>query len=287
MDKCKFCYKESKGKFCSEECKELYYFRKSLQKEDVNPKKINKSNNNNNFYIIRNLKNMSAKDISNYLNVAVSTVYNWDNDKVKIPSDKIKELAHLFNISIEYFYKELTDKDKKFLHIPKDTNKGVKYDKHVNKWIAYVYHKSKNYYLGRFDIKKEAIKMRIEADYHKSLNNFVNWFEEYKKEYKKEKALERLTKQSLKQITIQKNEITINNFEIIKAIYKLSFEDIGKKLGVSRQCVSNWVNKNEYIVEDRIKELSEILNIPTVYFYKKLTNDDIYTIQFMYNEWKN
>lgn len=42
--KCKFCYKDTKEKFCSEDCKELYYFRKKLDKEDTILSKKNEQN---------------------------------------------------------------------------------------------------------------------------------------------------------------------------------------------------------------------------------------------------
>lgn len=57
---------------------------------------------------------------------------------------------------------------------------GVTWDKSRNMWQAFITFKGINYYLGRRSDKKEAAKLRVEAE--KNLfGNFLNW---YNKEFK-------------------------------------------------------------------------------------------------------
>lgn len=56
---------------------------------------------------------------------------------------------------------------------------GVCYDKSIGKWIAYITKNKKNFYLGSFNIKEDAIKARKDAEekyfgeysYYNSINN--------------------------------------------------------------------------------------------------------------------
>ena len=52
-----------------------------------------------------------------------------------------------------------------------------------NKWHACIGYKCKNYYLGSFKNKKDAIKIRKEAEkIIKTEKNFENWYQKYRKE---------------------------------------------------------------------------------------------------------
>ena len=52
---------------------------------------------------------------------------------------------------------------------------GVKWSKRRNKWLADIQFKGRIYYLGQYDNKEDAIKVRKEAknQYHKS---FLDWY---------------------------------------------------------------------------------------------------------------
>lgn len=50
--------------------------------------------------------------------------------------------------------------------------KGVRWDSSRNKWMAEIIFKKKKYYLGRFDKKEDAIKVRKEAE-EKLHKNFI------------------------------------------------------------------------------------------------------------------
>lgn len=60
---------------------------------------------------------------------------------------------------------------------------GVRWDKSRNKWGAYIEFKKKIYYLGRYENKEDAIKIRKQAE-EKLFGEFLEW---YNKEFKKEK----------------------------------------------------------------------------------------------------
>ena len=60
---------------------------------------------------------------------------------------------------------------------------GVYFVQNRNKWIASIGYKCKNYYLGSFKNKKDAIKIRKEAKkIIKTEKNFENWYQKYRKE---------------------------------------------------------------------------------------------------------
>lgn len=70
------------------------------------------------------------------------------------------------------------------MRVPKRNKSGVKgvyWDKTRNKWTAQIRFKGKNYFLGRYVDKKEAINARQKAE-SEIFGNFLNW---YNKEYKK------------------------------------------------------------------------------------------------------
>jgi len=61
--------------------------------------------------------------------------------------------------------------------------KGVTWDKSRNKWVAQIIFKGKNYYLGRYADKNDAIKARKSAE-EKLYGDFLEW---YKNEFKNPK----------------------------------------------------------------------------------------------------
>ena len=59
--------------------------------------------------------------------------------------------------------------------------RGVTWNKDRNKWVAQIVFKGKNYYLGRYDNKDDAINIRKYAE-EKLFDEFIKWYEEkYKK----------------------------------------------------------------------------------------------------------
>lgn len=61
--------------------------------------------------------------------------------------------------------------------------RGVSWDKTKEKWISQIEFKGKNYYLGRYDKKEDAIKARKIAE-KKTFDSFLAW---YDSQYKKHK----------------------------------------------------------------------------------------------------
>lgn len=61
---------------------------------------------------------------------------------------------------------------------------GVRYDSSRNKWVAQIGFKNENYFLGRFDKKEDAIKIRQIAKENLH-GNFLAWYTEYKANSKK------------------------------------------------------------------------------------------------------
>ena len=61
--------------------------------------------------------------------------------------------------------------------------KGVHWDKTRKRWVAQIMFKHKQYYLGRYKDKDDAIKARQEAE-KEIFGNFIEWYE---KEYKHNK----------------------------------------------------------------------------------------------------
>lgn len=60
---------------------------------------------------------------------------------------------------------------------------GVWYDKRRGKWTAEIVFQKKKHYLGRFEDKEEAIKVRKEAEKN-IFGDFLKWYEAYKEELK-------------------------------------------------------------------------------------------------------
>ena len=56
---------------------------------------------------------------------------------------------------------------------------GVTYDKSRNKWVASIEFKGVRYHLGRYDLKKDAIEARKNAE-ENLYGNFMEW---YSKQY--------------------------------------------------------------------------------------------------------
>lgn len=62
---------------------------------------------------------------------------------------------------------------------------GVSFDKTRGKWTAQIVFKGKNYYLGRYIEKKDAIVARKEAEKH-LFGDFLQWFKtEYPERWEK------------------------------------------------------------------------------------------------------
>jgi hypothetical protein len=53
--------------------------------------------------------------------------------------------------------------------------KGVTWDKSRSKWVAQISFKKKHYYLGRYDVKKDAENVRLIAE-QKLFGNFLEWY---------------------------------------------------------------------------------------------------------------
>lgn len=54
---------------------------------------------------------------------------------------------------------------------------GVRWDKSRNKWLAQISFQKKYYYLGRFENKEDAIKIRKKAE-KELFGNFLEWYKE-------------------------------------------------------------------------------------------------------------
>lgn len=54
-------------------------------------------------------------------------------------------------------------------------HKGISFDKDRNKWVAQIQFKSKHYFLGRYDRKDDAIRVRKEAE-EKLFGEFLEWY---------------------------------------------------------------------------------------------------------------
>lgn len=63
---------------------------------------------------------------------------------------------------------------------------GVYFDKSRQKWCSEIMFKKKKYFLGRYDKKEDAIKVRKIAE-KEIFGEFLKWYEEYKKEIKESK----------------------------------------------------------------------------------------------------
>ena len=61
---------------------------------------------------------------------------------------------------------------------------GVHYDRERNKWVAQIRFRKKQYSLGRYDKKEDAIKVRQIAKENLH-GNFLQWYNEYKKNKEK------------------------------------------------------------------------------------------------------
>lgn len=59
--------------------------------------------------------------------------------------------------------------------------KGVTWDKTRNKWVAQIQFRKKNYHLGRFEKKEDAIESRKIAE-EKIFGEFLEWYAETHKE---------------------------------------------------------------------------------------------------------
>lgn len=77
-------------------------------------------------------------------------------------------------------------KSKKLNKNNKSGIKGVFWDKSRNQWCAKIMFKKKEYNLGRFSDKKQAIKARKQAE-KKLYGKFLEWYDEYIKTKTKKK----------------------------------------------------------------------------------------------------
>lgn len=96
-------------------------------------------------------------------------------DHVKKANEKLNEVDRIEGTSINKISRE------KPLKSNKSGYNGVSWDKSRKKWVAQIWFKNKHYYLGRYDVKEEAIKVRKEAE-EKIFGEFLKWYE---KNYKK------------------------------------------------------------------------------------------------------
>ncbi|MDI0267908.1 helix-turn-helix transcriptional regulator [Clostridioides difficile] len=51
---------------------------------------------------LRKEMNLSTQEIANKLNVHYTSIQNWENGRRKIDIDKLKDLAKLYNVSLDY-----------------------------------------------------------------------------------------------------------------------------------------------------------------------------------------
>ncbi|MCC0642182.1 MULTISPECIES: helix-turn-helix domain-containing protein [unclassified Clostridioides] len=51
---------------------------------------------------LRKEMNLSTQEIANKLNVHYTSIQNWENGRRKIDIDKLKDLAKLYDVSLDY-----------------------------------------------------------------------------------------------------------------------------------------------------------------------------------------
>ena len=56
----------------------------------------------NNLEAERARHNMTREALASHLQVSAKTYYNWVQENTDIPSSKLKELAKLFGVSVDY-----------------------------------------------------------------------------------------------------------------------------------------------------------------------------------------
>lgn len=61
--------------------------------------------NKNRLELLRDEKELKAKDIANYLKVGESSYSEWENNKSPIPTKRIIELANFYEVNIDYMLK--------------------------------------------------------------------------------------------------------------------------------------------------------------------------------------
>ncbi|AIW11663.1 helix-turn-helix domain-containing protein [Streptococcus pyogenes] len=68
---------------------------------------------------LRKEKKVSQKEIADFLGISEKTISRWENSENTIKSDKAKELAKYFNVSVAYLlgYSDTTKDNKDFITI--------------------------------------------------------------------------------------------------------------------------------------------------------------------------
>jgi transcriptional regulator with XRE-family HTH domain len=66
----------------------------------------------------------------------------------------------------------------------------------------------------------------------------------------------------------------MNGLQYIRKDFGMTLAALGKKMGVSRQTISQWEQGTCPIPDSRLKELSNIFNLPEKYF-KEVSEDDV------------
>lgn len=61
---------------------------------------------------IRELYNLSLNELGKKIDVSKQTTFQWETQKIKISSKRLKQLSEKFNIPEEYFQKEISEMDK-------------------------------------------------------------------------------------------------------------------------------------------------------------------------------
>jgi transcriptional regulator with XRE-family HTH domain len=51
---------------------------------------------------LRDIKNLKAKEVANYFNVAESTYSEWEHNKIPIPTKRIVQLANFYEVNIDF-----------------------------------------------------------------------------------------------------------------------------------------------------------------------------------------
>ncbi|HFL2422551.1 TPA: helix-turn-helix domain-containing protein [Clostridioides difficile] len=51
---------------------------------------------------LRKEMHLSTQEIADKLNVHYTSIQNWENGRRKIDIEKLKELSHIYNVSIDY-----------------------------------------------------------------------------------------------------------------------------------------------------------------------------------------
>lgn len=129
-------------------------------------------------------------DCGNEKEIPYNSLVAWNSKSCGcIRTNLIKELAGKSN---ELYCIEGTSISQLYKKIPSNNTsgfKGVVYKKDRSKWVAQIEFKGKNYNLGSYDKKEDAIEARKIAE-ENLFGNFIDWYaENYPEKWKKIKKM--------------------------------------------------------------------------------------------------